>query len=199
MKIQQLLASAAVLFAPLAYATPIDEYANTVIDYSSNYPGWAPSAALGAPDTPLYGDHTTAWAPLPMNGTLEFIAVGFPTPVYADGVTIRETYGNGFVYRIDAFDSSSQLHTVWSGTDPSLPVAPVDFLASFAQTSYLVTGLKIYTNTDHNLYAWEEIDSIQLHGDTVIGNPVGDATSTLGLISLSLAALMTLRRRAGRT
>lgn len=151
-----------------AEAYVIDQWANSVIDFSSEYDStyWSAAQALGPPNTLDYGDIDTAWAPLPDNGTLEYIILGYSTPVYASSTTIRETYGNGFVYRVDVVDQSNVFHTVWTGTDPSLPESPVDFLVSFSQTPFLVKGVAIYTDTDHDLNAWEEIDAVQLHGST---------------------------------
>lgn len=141
-------------------------YASTVLGFSSQYSAgnWSAAQALGEPNTFTYGDRVTAWAPSPRNGSLEFITVGFTTPIYASGAAIRETYGNGFVYKIDVLDLADGLHTVWTGTDPSQPGSPVDFMPTWPQTPYLVKGLKIYTDTDHNLSTWEEIDAIELHG-----------------------------------
>jgi PEP-CTERM motif len=103
--------------------------------------------------------------------------------LYADGFTVRETDGNGFVYQVDVLDTNSVLHTVWSGTDPSFPGSPVDFSVNFARTTYLVQGLKVYTDTNHNLSAWEEIDAIQLRGDP---NIPGAAVPEPGTLSLAL-------------
>jgi hypothetical protein len=149
-------------------AAVIDQWANSVIDFSSEYDSsyWSAAQALGPPNTPDYGDIDTAWAPLPDNGTLEYIILAYSTPVYASSLTIRETCGNGFVYQVDVVDQSNVLHTIWTGTDPSLPGSPADFLVSFSQTPFLVTGVKIYTDTNHDLSTWEEIDAVQLHGST---------------------------------
>jgi hypothetical protein len=188
-----LLLGTTVMEVPSVQASVVDQYATSVIDFSSQWSsgGWSAAQTLGAPDTFAYGDIFTSWAPLTINGTNEFISVGFDTPVYANGATIRETYGNGFVTQIDVIDTSSVFHTVWSGTDLSLPGSPVDFLASWATTSFLVTGLKIYTNTDHDLGAWEEIDSIQLHGNTVAPVPIPAA---MWLFGSALAGLGVLKR-----
>jgi hypothetical protein len=191
------LAAALSLGAIDSQATIIDQWANSVIDFSSQYdlnpaPEWYAIQALGAPDTFAYGDIVTAWAPLPLNGSLEFITLGYATPVYASSMVVRETWGNGFVYQVDVLDQSDALHTVWTGTDPSLPGAPVDFLVTFAQTPYLVKGLKIYTDTDHDLATWEEIDAVNLTGNTV---PLPGAVWLLGT---GLAGLAAFRRRFKR-
>jgi hypothetical protein len=144
------------------------QYADAVLDFSSQYywGSWSAAQTLGPPDTFDYGDRGSAWAPASQNGTSEYITVSFATPVYASGATIRETYGNGFVTQVDVLDTGDALHTVWTGTDPSLPGAPADFRVTWPQTAYLVKGLKVYTDTDHDPGAGEEIDAIQLHGNT---------------------------------
>jgi hypothetical protein len=170
--------------ASSAQAAPILQYASSVIGFSSQYSttSWSAAQVLGAPNTMGYGDIATSWAPRSQNGTLEWISVGFNTAVYANGATIRETYGNGFVYQVDAIDTLGNLHTVWQGTDTSLPGAPVNFGVSWNTTSYLVAGLKVYVNTNHS-GAWEEIDSIQLAGmsDRPLPEPATFAMMLAGL------------------
>jgi hypothetical protein len=175
-----------------AEATPIDQWASSVIGFSSQYSitSWSAAQALGPPNTPNYGDYITAWAPSSRNGSLEYITLGYTTPVYASSITIVETDGNGFVYQVDVLDQSNVLHTVWAGTDPSLPGTPVDFLVSFSQTPYLVDGVKIYVNTDHNEFTWEEIDAVSLHGNT---SPV-PVPPTLLLLGSGLMGLVGWRR-----
>jgi hypothetical protein len=179
-----LLVSASVLFAQVQ----LNQYASTVLGFSSTSAQWAwdrgaPNAtgymaeqALGAPNVFAYGENQLAWAPLPMDGTLEYISLGFATPVYANSVTVRETFGNGFVYQIDLLDTAGIWHTVWAGVDPTPHVtytdevnraphvAPQDALFTFPQTTYLATGVKIYVDTSLTLGRWEEIDAVTLSG-----------------------------------
>jgi hypothetical protein len=143
---------------------PNGQWASSVLGYSSQYSAgsWAAAQALGAPDTFGYGDHATAWAPYPMNGSQEFITLGFQTPVYATGVLIRETYGNGFVTQVDLLDENDVYHTIWVGTDPTQPGSAEDFTINFAATAYKVKGVRIFADTDHDPNAWEEIDAVRL-------------------------------------
>jgi len=82
---------------------------------------------LHAHAVPVYSDDPHAWKPAAQDGTQEFLTVTFAIPVFADGLTIRETQGNGFVTQTDAVDDLGQLHTVWTGVDPSQPGEPTDF------------------------------------------------------------------------
>ncbi len=184
-------------------AAPISQYASTVIDKSSEYSAgaWSAAQALFAPNTFAYGDIGTAWAPRNANGNLEYLEVGFTTDVYADGFTVRETNGNGFVYQVDVLDTNNVLHTVWTGTDPSQPGSPADFSVDFARTGYLVQGLKVYVDSNHDLSTWEEIDAIQLRGDdTTPGNlaavPVPGGMALTGIGTLSLLGYARRRRQA---
>jgi hypothetical protein len=178
----------------------VSQYASSVTGFSSQYDeedgsaDWWAVQALGAPDTVDYGDEITAWAPLPKNGPwngpLEFITVEFLTPVFANQVTIRESWGAGFVRQLDVVDSNDSLQTVWTGVDPSVPgnpKEPVDFTIDFAQTEFLVKGVKVYVDTRHNLDEWEEIDSIQLVGSTSASSvPEPASLAVLGIGALGV-------------
>ncbi|MCO8121989.1 S8 family serine peptidase [Stieleria sp. TO1_6] len=146
------------------------QYADHVVEFSSQYSStdWSAEQSLGPPDTFAYGDIETAWAPLYANGTDEFLTVGFERPLLASGVSIRETYGNGFVRGVEVRDATTGHYvTVSTGPDPSQPNQPVDYVLSWPQTEFPVDAVRIAVDTDHNLDAYEEIDSVQLRGVTV--------------------------------
>jgi hypothetical protein len=158
------------------------QYASSVIDFSSQYTttSWSATQALGPPNTPNYGDYSTAWAPLLPNTGAEYLTLGFATPDFADGVIVRETNGNGFVSRVDAIDTNDVSHTVWTGTDLSQPETPVDFFASWPRTAYRVKAVKVYVDSSHSP-TWEEIDSVQLVGPlTGFTQAAGETTVSAG-------------------
>ncbi len=174
-----------------AHALPVDQYADSVVAFSTQYTAgsWSAAQALGAPNTTIYGDITTAWAPGPRDGTVEFITLGYNQSVYAEGVSIWETYGNGFVTSIELRDTSGIYHLIWSGIDGSLPGTPVEFSNNFARTAYLVNAVRITTDTNHNLSAWEEIDAVQLRGNTTAPDTPVPAPGIVALLGFGALAL----------
>ncbi|MEQ1828233.1 MAG: cadherin domain-containing protein [Pirellula sp.] len=167
-----------ILLQPQAETGP--QWAASVIGFSSQYTTTSYSAAqtLGAPNTNTYGDATTAWAPLTANAGQEFITVGYAVPLFADGVTVRETWGNGFVTRIDLIDTFDIVRTIWTGVDPSNIGTAVDFFIPFTKTTYAVKGVKVLIDTTKRT-TWEEIDAIRLHGT---------AANTAGILPITATA-----------
>ena len=80
-------------------------YADSVIAFSSQFSStdWSAAQALGVPNTNTYGDFPTAWSAFNTDGppNPEFLTLGYSTPIFADSVTVWETFGNGFVTQID--------------------------------------------------------------------------------------------------
>ncbi len=148
----------------------LGQWASQVIAFTSQYSSTTFAAAnmLGVPDTFRVdnpNDTLKVWAAAATNGTVEQLTLGYASPVLATGVVVRETNGNGFVTRIDLLDTNDQFHTVFSGIDPSQQGAVVDFTVSFAQTDYLVKGVKIFVDTNHYISTQrEQIDAVQLIG-----------------------------------
>ncbi|MEM6473221.1 MAG: Ig-like domain-containing protein, partial [Planctomycetota bacterium] len=142
------------------------QYASSVIDFSSQYSptSWSAAQALGAPDTLIYGDARTAWAPSSINGTTETLTLGFDTPVQSSGAIIRQTFGNGFVRQIEVRDAATgNFEVVSTATDTSQPGSPVDYVITWPQTSYPVDAIRITVDTNHS-GSFEEIDAVTLRG-----------------------------------
>jgi hypothetical protein len=173
-------------------------YADSVIAFSSQFSStqWSAAQALGPPNTLAYGDFPTAWSAANFDGppNPEFITLGYATPVRADGVTVWETNGNGFVTQIDLLDTDDVFHTVFSGTDPSAPGSPVGFTVTFPQTAYDVKGVKVYVDPLHASGQWEQIDAVALSG-TLVPEP---GASTFA-VPAALAMLWRRRRSSSQS
>jgi hypothetical protein len=174
-------------------ASATANYAASVIAYTSQYQSfqWAANQTLGPPNVASYGDNPVAWTSSSANIGSQDLTLGFNVPVFSTGAVIRETLGNGFVTRIDAIDTANIPHTVWTGTDPSQPGSIVDFSPTWAQTSYPVTALKIYVDTNHDMTTYEEIDSVRLVGVGTVNsyNQSGGTTTVNGSLAVASANL----------
>jgi hypothetical protein len=151
-------ATAAPTPAPLAQ----EQFATSATASSTWNPAWSAMEATGAPYELRYGEanicgDTTAWSPLEGINP-EWLEARFELPVFATGLTVYEPFNSGFIYQVDLIDTDGTYHTVWTGTDST--DCPGKFALTFAQTSYKVVGVKIYTQHDD----FEEIDAVKLIG-----------------------------------
>lgn len=185
----------AVLPFSVCYAVGVDQYANSVIDFSSQYSAtsYAAFQATGAPNVTT--SDSLAWAPANSTGTIEFISLGYPTPVYSYGATIREIRTAGFVIKVQAKDTGGTWHTVWQGTDPSKQTPKTDFFVKWPITPYKVNGIRIDVDTNKTSN-YELIDSVQLSGVTSNAIPVVrlDAVDTIGSEVLGSTGLFVISR-----
>ncbi|CAG0991961.1 MAG: cohesin domain-containing protein [Candidatus Methanoperedens sp.] len=151
----------------------IRQWASTAIassEYSST--GWSAAQAAGAPNTFAYGDINTAWTTLGADEGIQWIELNYNIPVYAEGVNLHETYNPGALTRIDLKDTNGVYYTAWTGTDPGAGITNRDAWSniSFEQTIYLTNTVKVYIDT--NVPGWNEIDAIELIGEsTTISGP----------------------------
>jgi RHS repeat-associated protein len=104
---------------------------------------------LGAPDD-------NAWMP-DGNTTFDFLTVGFAEAEEATGLLIRQTSG-GSIHRVDLVDDGGTYHTIWTGSDPTSGV--VDFVLSFDETAYDVSGARIFVTG-----GYAGIDAVRLLTD----------------------------------
>jgi hypothetical protein len=187
----------AAVYSSAGYSVGTDQYASSVIDFSTQWsaPSYSAAQATGAPNVTTYGDSANAWTPLNRDGTLEFVGLGYTTPVYAYGATIRESSGAGFVYKVEARGTDGLWRTVWQGADPNLVGKISDFFVRWPTTSYKVNGLRVHTNTNKTT-TWEEIDSVQLSGLTVNTIPAVslEAVDTVGSETLASTGLFVITR-----
>ena len=159
--------------APSTFA--LAQYAASATASTEWLPGDNGTAqAIGSPDTTRCGDIETAWAPLTTRSDPEWLEATFEVPVYATGLTVYETFRSGYITQVDLIDTSDVYHIIWTGSDST--GCPGKFTITFAQTSYEVDGVKIYTATN----GWENLDAVKLLGqsDLATGSIVGQHASS---------------------
>lgn len=185
------------VFSSASHAVGSDQYASSVINFSSQWSTttWSAAQALGAPNVPAYGDNSNAWLASVKDGTSEFIALGYPTAVYSYGATIRETSGSGMVTKVEVRDTGGVWHTVWQGKDPNVEGKIADYFVTWPVTTYKANAVRVNTNTNATT-TWEEIDSVQLSGVTSNTTPAVSlvAADTVGSEALSSTGLFVISR-----
>jgi hypothetical protein len=123
--------------------------------------GWIATQATGAPDTTECGDNSTAWASSSTD-MVEWLQLGYTTPVYATQVVIHITYNPSYVTTVELIEPNGSTHPVYTA-QPKQMACPANLTVSFPKTTYLVSGVKI-TIDQTTLDDWSEIDAVQLIG-----------------------------------
>lgn len=126
---------------------------------------YAPWQATGAPNVEHFGDNGDAWAPAAADSGIEWLQVGFDTPVHAREIRIRQNSRPGAIIKLELVDAAGARTTVFQGIDPN--TYPDNsfgwFKQRFEPSAEPVTGVKI-TLATNSVQGWNEIDAVQLVG-----------------------------------
>ena len=148
--------------APTVSNEAVNQWAATATASSEfGVSGWIATQATGAPDVPECGDNAGAWA-ASSTDTVEWLQLGYTTPVYATVVVIYITYNPDYVTAVELIEPNGSTHTVYTG-HPTPMDCPDKVTVSFPKTTYLVSGV-IITIDQTTLNDWSEIDAVQLTG-----------------------------------
>lgn len=123
---------------------------------------WAAKQATGKPNVDVFGDNSSAWAPLEKNKGAETLELSYAKAVYALGVRVHETYGVGTITKVELKDAKGAYHTIWEGTDPLTDIGYLQ--APVEKTDYWVNGVKLTFDTTKSANEWAEVDAVQLVG-----------------------------------
>lgn len=168
------------------------EYANEVIDFSSEYQAspqdWSAAKALGTPDVTGGGCGTNAgawpnaWASETRNGQREYLVLGYANAAHVNRVMIHQVTAPGAVDTVYLREAGTNTwHTVYTATAASLPCPSGKYLEiNFTKTTYLVDAVRIAINSPVVNSYWNEIDAVGLRTDH-LALPV-----TFGSISANL-------------
>jgi hypothetical protein len=148
--------------APTVSNEAVDQWAASASASSEfGVSGWIATQATGAPDVTECGDNSGAWASMSTD-TVEWLQLGYTTPVYATQVVIYITYNPDYVTAVELIEPNGSTHTVYTG-QPTPMDCPDKVTVSFPKTTYLVSGV-IITIDQTTLNDWSEIDAVQLTG-----------------------------------
>ena len=129
-------------------------------EYGEDY--WSARQVIGAPDTPECGDYTTAWASEYYDG-LDWLEVGFTTPVEPTQIQIFETYNPSSIVKVEIRDLDGLYHTVYETTPAIIESCPSTLIIDLEDIGYKVDAVLI-TLDQSVLMEWNEIDAVQLTG-----------------------------------
>lgn len=126
------------------------EWANEVIEYSSQFGKrqYSVNQVTGKPNVlPNLGASPNAWSPK-KKGKVEFVKVGFKSPIKIQQIAIAETHNPGAVYKIFAYDLKGKEYLLNTFEPQSISIEGRLFRFFFDKTSYPVAALKITINSN---------------------------------------------------
>jgi hypothetical protein len=154
----------------------IDQYASSVINFSSQYyttGDWSAAQALGPENVyPDNGDIPEAWAPLTPNAQREHLTLGFETPQTVRIIYIYETHYPGNIDTVYLRkQDSNNWQTIYSRAAKPLGRDTARIFKIFLrETDYLVDAIRIAINSPADTVlaqhssAWNEIDAVRISG-----------------------------------
>lgn len=160
---------------------------------------WGPEQACGPPDTPEYGDVTTAWASRTADGPDEWLRLHYDRPVRPSAVHIYETYNPGAVDRITATSPSGTEVELWRGQDP-VPQGNAKGTAKIAvRCDFDTQCITIYLKSSA-VPGWNEIDAVGLldQAEKVHWATAAEASSTYADLVAPPPSPLTDRQRIDR-
>ena len=115
--------------------------------------------ATGKPNVDHEGDDDSAWSPKEQDAGIEWLNLSFPTPVFANGLRIRESFNAGSIVKVELYDEQNQLHRLWAGSDPTTGLNY--FTLNFPTSTFKTNRVKI-TLATNIVTGYNEIDAVQL-------------------------------------
>ncbi|MBI4615264.1 MAG: DUF4200 domain-containing protein [Planctomycetes bacterium] len=129
-------------------------------EYSAE--GWSAIKATGEPDTPVAGDHPTAWASREADGGVETLELEFRHAVVPVRIRVHESFNPGAVVRIEAQAGENAPLVLWEGKDAT--AAPLGVLdVELAPAPGPVRKIRLVLDT-RLVAGWNEIDAVDLVG-----------------------------------
>lgn len=128
---------------------------------------WNALQAIGAPNTPEYGDHATAWASATPDGGPEWLLLRYSNAVQPARLRVWQTYNPGAIIKITGFAIDNREIVLWQGKDPLAGTAAVGVAEFTLQADVPINRVKLHLASEH-VAGWNEIDAVQLE-DSVGG------------------------------
>jgi len=145
-----------------------EQWASKILGVSSEYTvgngqQYRAVQALGKPNKLPQGETgASAWRPEQPDNGLEWIKVGFETPLFIRQIAIAENFGAGCITTIFAYDSQNKEYNIYT-SKPETTQRNAGMLRVWLTklTEYKVASLKIVLDTKR-VKDWNEIDAVAI-------------------------------------
>ena len=149
------------------FGTPIRQYADEVIEVSSEYssPDWHAEEALGKEDVyPEYGDLEGTWASATKDGQREFLELGFDSAQTVTKIEIYETFSPGAIDTVYLRNGRNKWILVYAGVAAATgeEVSRI-FTINVDPPVYGVNAIRIKLDSPA-VPDWNEIDAVAITG-----------------------------------
>jgi len=141
-------------------------YAFATSAYGSG--AWDPLQATSAPDVPICGDSSRAWASASANGQ-DSLTVFFAAPIIARQLDIQQTYTPGSIVSVDLVREDYSSVPVPDSADPGTE-CPGVFSLSITESAPII-GAVIHLDQSES-ESWNEIDAVQVTGTLAPVDPL---------------------------
>ncbi len=129
-------------------------------------PEWAAEQATGEPNTERCGDYQSAWASSGSD-SVEWLELQFEIPVFVTGVNIVQTLNPSQIAKVELVGAFDRSLTIFE-QPPTQVDQPCPYMLSIgvAKTTLLYRTIRITVDQSVLGLGWNEIDAVQLVGDT---------------------------------
>jgi hypothetical protein len=138
-------------------------------EYGSD--AWSALQVAGAPDTLTCGDNSTAWASADSTTRESITAYFMDEPLIPSGINIVQSYHPSQVVKVELIDANSEHSdaTIYQGKPKAVTQCPYTLSIPVTGIDYPIMGVRVTIDQSVLGLGWNEIDAIELVGETVSG------------------------------
>ncbi len=125
---------------------------------------YSAAQTTGAPNTPIPGDYSTAWAPGEQDAGEQTLELTYADSVVPGGVNIYESYNPGAVIGVEAYDEDAgEWVLLWEGEPEPVEERMTVFSPELDSVDFRTNLIRLTVDTDL-VTGWNEIDAVELLG-----------------------------------
>jgi hypothetical protein len=135
------------------------------------YPEWSAQQAAGAPDTPVCGDATTAWAASAPDSVESITVFYMEQPLIPTAVNVVQSYHPSQVVKVELLDAYSQHYDVviYEGKPKAVTECPYTLSIPVTGIDYPIMGVRVTIDQSVLGLGRNMIDAVELVGNALAG------------------------------